>query len=390
MSRHERHTPPTGRMTRRHWGALVLSQLAAACGGGDPGTGGTGVTVGLPGTGGTGSVFVLGPITGLGSVWVNGVRYDDSQAAVTIDGQTVNASELRVGMVVSLQGQRDATAALGTASAVDSWVVARGRVSSVSASGFTVNGVRLATDGATTWDGVADLAALSVGQWVSVWGLQLTSEGADWSATRVAVLPAAPATVVSTGRVSLRGSATLNGLAVTAPGTPLADGQLVSLTGTLSGAQALQVSSARLIESGTTPPVSHDGLEASATGVVSAVLGSGRYLVGTVEVDSSANAGATPVVGQRVEIEGTWAGNVLKVKSLEVRDVEQLSEVELDGVVEQFRGVADFVVRGQRCNASQAAFGNGKPAQLKVGAKVKLHGRKQGDLLIVTELEFGD
>ena len=71
-------------------------------------------------------------------------------------------------------------------------------------------------------------------------------------------------------------------------------------------------------------------------------------------------------------------------------DVEELSEVELKGVVEQFRGVADFVVRGQRCNASQAAFGNGKPAQLKVGAKVKLHGRKQGDLLIVTELEFDD
>ena len=176
----------------------------------------------------------------------------------------------------------------------------------------------------------------------------------------------------------------------TAPGTPLADGQLVSVTGTLSGTQTLQVGSARLIESGATPPVSNDDLEASATGVVSAVLGSGRYLVGTVEVDASANAGATPVVGQRVEIEGTWAGNVLKVQSLQVRNVEELSEVELKGVVEQFRGVADFVVRGQRCNASQAAFGNGKPAQLKVGAKVKLHGRKQGDLLIVTELEFDD
>ena len=56
--------------------AVCCVILMVACGGaGELGSGGTG----------TGSSAALGTVTGLGSVFVDGVRFDDSNAAVQID-----------------------------------------------------------------------------------------------------------------------------------------------------------------------------------------------------------------------------------------------------------------------------------------------------------------
>ena len=59
-------------------------------------------------------------------------------------------------------------------------------------------------------------------------------------------------------------------------------------------------------------------------------------------------------------------------------------------MIEQFTSLADFVVRGQRCDASGAAITQGKASDLKVGVKVKVEGTKAGDVLQVSRLEIGD
>ena len=113
-----------------------------------------------------------------------------------------------------------------------------------------------------------------------------------------------------------------------------------------------------------------------------------------VEVDAS-SAGVSAsykvlAVGQRIEVEGTWQGKVLKAVSLEVESEQKLDDAEIEARIEQFTSLADFVVRGQRCNASVAKITKGRVSDLKVGVKVKLYGTKAGDVLMVTELEISD
>lgn len=83
------------------------------------GCGGGGSDVAGLSSGGTGS-FTSGTISGLGSIIVNGIRYDDTNAnKISRDDDTSFSGDLRVGMVVSIQGSPvvAATTANGTATA---------------------------------------------------------------------------------------------------------------------------------------------------------------------------------------------------------------------------------------------------------------------------------
>jgi Domain of unknown function (DUF5666) len=101
--------------------ALCLTLLAAGCGGGGGGGG-------IDGTGGTGSNPIapgaeapapgtapntapglapsvsFGAITAFGSVWVNGVEFNTSQAAFQIGGVAATQNDLKVGMIVRVDG----------------------------------------------------------------------------------------------------------------------------------------------------------------------------------------------------------------------------------------------------------------------------------------------
>jgi hypothetical protein len=49
----------------------------------------------------------VGTVSGFGSVFINGIEYDTSGASITIDGQSASESDLRVGMVVEVEGSDD-------------------------------------------------------------------------------------------------------------------------------------------------------------------------------------------------------------------------------------------------------------------------------------------
>jgi hypothetical protein len=68
-----------------------------------------------------------GIITGFGSVFVNGVEFDSSSAAVTIDDNPSSESDLRIGMEVTVKS--DGTAASSITAADD----LEGPISSVDA-----------------------------------------------------------------------------------------------------------------------------------------------------------------------------------------------------------------------------------------------------------------
>jgi hypothetical protein len=377
------HTGADTPITRRTWLALAASALAG-CGGG-----GGGVAQ-LPGTGGTG-VFAQGAIAGFGSVIVNGLKFDDVAAVVQIDGVAANSIDLRLGMVASVQGQRSADTTLGSASRIEVWSIAQGPVTQVQAGQFVVAGMAIQTNSATLYEGISSASALAPGQPVTVWGLQAGADGSRWVATRVTVLPNAVPKVVSTGLVTVTGAQrSLNGLTVSGSlAASMTAGQLVRVLGVLSGAN-LQVEEYKVLglPSDTLPQQ-----DVEMEGVVTQVLSTTRFMLGNVEVDSSAvsTSATTPVTaGLRIEVQGTVQGQLLKATALVFESELKLDGAEIEGLIEQFTSLASFVVRGQRCDATGAAVSKGKAGDLKVGIKVKVDGTKAGDVLLVTSLEIDD
>lgn len=383
MSR-RKHSAPS--LTRRHWLVLTATGLAGCGGGGTS-------TAGAPGTGGTGNyaMYSQGSISGFGSVIVNGVKFDDIQATVQMDGVTATPADLRLGMVAGVQGERGADVTLGTASHIEVWSVAQGVVSQVNGSEFTLAGMTVQTDSATVFDTLGSAAQLAPGLRVAVWGLQAGTDGSHWKATRVALVSAT--VVVSSGMVVLQnGQRSLNNWLLTGAAVAnLAAGQLVRVQGTLlSDGRSLAVTSVKVLGAyiGTQPAG-----EIEIEGVVTAIPSASRLLLGSITVDTSSTVysplGASITPGARVEVYGSWQSGLLKATKVELEDEQTLHAVEIEARVEQFTSLGNFVVRGQRCDARQATLSHGTAADLKVGVKVKVKGAKDGsDVLMVAELEF--
>jgi hypothetical protein len=378
--------PSNNRLTRRAWMVLTGSTLSA-CGGG-----GGGSLFASPGTGGTGSpVYSQGSIAGFGSVIVNGIKFDDVNARVVVDGLVGTSADLRLGMVAEIQGERGADLTLGTARSIEVWTIAQGAVSQPSTSGFVVSGMTIVTNNNTVFDGVSATSQLQSGQTVAVWGLQAGADGTRWTATRVALLPAATQ-MVSTGFVSMSHTQRyVNDLALTGSGVDaLVIGALVRVQGVLSAdGSSVAVTSTQSFSQGA---IYQAQGEVEIEGYVTSIVSPTRCTMGNIDVDggSAVYAGGNIYVGARVEIYGSWEGKILKATKIELEDEQTLHQAEISGTITTFVSVANFVVRSERCDASTASFSNGKAADLKAGVKVKVKGTKAGDVLMVTSVEFDD
>src|ERR1700754_597553 len=75
-------------------------------------------------------VISSGTVTGFGSVFVNGVRFETSSAAFTINGKPGTQADLRVGHVIKVHGRRDGNGNC-TADRVDFDDLVKGPVTSV-------------------------------------------------------------------------------------------------------------------------------------------------------------------------------------------------------------------------------------------------------------------
>lgn len=143
--------------------ALLGAAGLSACGGG----GSDGVA--SVGGGGTGS-FAVGPITGLGSIIVNGVRYDDSSASISNDDSSFRREDLRLGMVVAVQGS-PAVNGQSTATRIVLGGELVGPIASKGASSLVVLGQTANISANTVFASSGGLAALNTGDVVEVHGI---------------------------------------------------------------------------------------------------------------------------------------------------------------------------------------------------------------------------
>ena len=378
-------------INRRHCLALLASALSA-CGGG-------GINLAaLPGTGGTG-IVAEGSISGFGSVILNGIKFDDTQAsaagAVLVDGASVTSAELRLGMVAAVRGERSLAApTTGTATSIEVWSVARGTVSDLSdlsvsklAGTFNVAEMKVRTTANTVLDGINADAPWADGMSVVVWGLQATADASTWTATRVARVAASPDWVLS-GMVKLEDDGVyLNDLLLTGAAlTGLQQGTLVRVQGRFTDSDEMAVSSVKVLAATSYAPST--GSELTLEGYVSTALVNGRFGLGQWVVDASAlSSTAQIVVGAEVSVTGTYQNGVLQARALDVEDEQVSKLVEIEARIESFTSVANFVLRGQRCDATGASMKSGVAQRLAVGVKVKVQGTRAGEVLLVQELE---
>lgn len=159
-----KHDPIEAGLTRRQ---TLLAMLGAAglsaCGGG-------GDVAGV-GQGGTGA-FSVGPITGLGSIIVNGIRYDDSRASISDDDSPFGREDLRLGMVVAVQGS-PAVLGQSTATRIVLGGELVGPIASKAVDGlsFVVLGQTVNIGGSTVFANRSGLSALNTNDVVEVHGI---------------------------------------------------------------------------------------------------------------------------------------------------------------------------------------------------------------------------
>lgn len=378
-------------LSRRHLLLLAASSLSG-CGGGT-GTGDPGTNLGgLPGTGGTG-IYVAGTISGFGSVILGGIKFDDTAALVTVDGARALSTDLRLGMVAEVLGKRsDLLPAQGTASSIDVWSIAQGPVTAVGTDGlFTVAGMSVRVSVNTVLDGINDQTPLRVGMPVIVWGLQAGGNGATWTATRVAKTTDA-SKIATTGLVSADheedDALSVNAVRLTgSAANSLALGAWVRVQGRLNDEQSLVVQSAKVLQG---PAITPDaGSVIEVEGYVTSALVGDQFSMGQWLVDVSAiSHPATIAVGDKVEVSGTYAAGVLHATSFTVEDESLVQEVEIEARIQSYTSLSDFVLRGQRCDASEALMAPGVASRLGVGVKVKVHGYKLGEFVKAETLEI--
>ncbi|HEY0821859.1 MAG TPA: DUF5666 domain-containing protein [Rhizobacter sp.] len=375
---------------------LLLSAVLPGCGGVD--SGGTGQTAENPST-------TSGRITGFGSVIVNGIRFDDDGAVVVDDEGVVHPlSDLRLGLVVEVQGRVRGNSGQGTADRIQFGPEIVGPVESVDAAGtrLVVLGQTVRVDADTLFDGFAGgLADVQAGKLVAVHGFYDSSSGV-YTATRLENRVSLPhytlrGRIANLARPPARtftiGAAPIDYGAVPAPSLPpLADGLLVRVTLGTTPVGGRWVASAVRSAQRSVP----DRNEAQVEGHVSGFVNSADFLVAGLRVDASGpgvnvrhGTLADLADGVRVEVDGVMQGGVLVASEVDFKRGGR-EEFELHGAVESVDAATQtLAVRGVTAVwDGSTRFAGGNAANLVAGARVEVRGAPAGGRLRADMIRF--
>jgi hypothetical protein len=299
--------------------------------------GGFSTTGGRSGTG-----ISQGHISSFGSIFVNGVEWNLDDATVELDGQPASEADLRVGMVVRIDGLRSDDGLTGEADHVVFDDSIEGPVANLQDAmfgfrDFDILGVLVTIEqGYTRFDEGASFADLDDDDVVEISGF--IDEFGGVRATRVERVGRYP------------------------------DVDEVELKGTISGLD----------------------------------LSNNSFWIGSVFVQYDENATEFDDLGSEddlanglfVEVEGS----LLQRDELDATKIEReesgvgsgdVEEVHLEGLVTNFVSQTEFWVAGVRVDATSAAF---EPSGFVVtaGARVELEGRLEGGILIADRVESED
>jgi len=316
-------------LTKAVVAAAAVVGLAACGGGGSSSSTPPAATQSVP-------VISSGSITGFGSVFVNGVRFETSSAAFTINGKPGTQADLRVGHVVTVHGHRDDNGN-STADRIDFDDLVQGPVDSVDAAASTlvVLGQTVLTDADTSFDDNipgASRAGLHAGDIVEVSGMR-RADG-DIQATRIEGKPAG--TVFEVTGVASNVDTAAHKLSV--------------------NALDVDYSAATVRDFASGQPANGDLVEAKGN----SVNASGELVASSIELkrdDDAAGAGM---------------------------------EVEIEGLITRFVSSTDFAVAGKPVTTnSSTRFENGTAADLALNLKVEAEGQVDANgVLVATKVEF--
>ena len=393
------HLHNTSRRARTFGRTLLMSLFLVACGGGVE-SGGTG--------GNAAASYVSGPITGFGSVIVGGVRFDDTNTAVSnADGDTRSRDDLKLGMTITVRGTPIAGDGSSAAASIVYGSAIVGPVSAINATAATLTVLGQPVDvlPTTVFDDSLGgaLAALSVGNVVEVYAL-LDTATQRYSATRIErkssalvfQLRGVVAGLNTATRTFTVGSQSISYAALSGGDVPvgLANGSIVRVA--LRVIPVAGVREALLLGLGVTPPRDFD--EVRIEGLISAFTSSAVFSVDGVPV-SAAQASfpdgtAGLALGVRVALQGTVTSGVLNASRVQIKSQAQ---VEIDGF--ELRGLVTgldttaqrFTLRGVSIDYSGPVdYRDGTQADLRALASVDVRGKLSidGTRLVATRITF--
>lgn len=302
-------------------GFCVLAALSCSGGGG----GGTGATAS--------SSVSSGTITGFGSVILNGKEYDTQNSSFLVDGQSGSQTDLKVGMVVTVNGSLSSTGTRSAATITQEDVV-EGAIQSIPATNdrIVVLGQTVLIDNGTT---PPNISGLVLGDLVEVNGF-VTGKGLI------------TATLIE--KKSLPSTCEVKGI----------------VENHNSGAQTFTIGGLTVNYSGTTD---FSDMPNPAGNAWNDVL---------VEVKGGPCTQASqPLVATKVEPEGINVANA--------------DEVEVEGAITLFTSSASFMVNGVPVvtNAS-TSFEGGVAGDLALGVEVEVEGSLTNGVLTAKEVSFRD
>ena len=360
------------------WRRLVLvgSLLLAACGGGSGG---------IDGSGAKKDTQSYGSITAFGSVWVNGVEFETGSATIRIDDNPHPESDLKLGMVVQVEGRSEDRAALS----IEVEDALKGRVEQVlDAARMVVMGQTVQIDTGTRFDnGVVP----GVGDYVEVHGLAVSSgvvsAGYIERKTTLATPPFGVKGFVSAHDSSAKrltiGSLTVDYASATVNDLPAGSwvGRLVTAKGSSCDGNPICT---RLVASKVEPTgarLDDTVARAELEGFVTALTTDGFVLGGQAVRTSSSTSyeggtSAEVVVGAKLEVEGSLSGGVLVASKVSWRD-----NLRIEADVAGFdAGSGDVTLVGLnglvvRVNALTELDKIAQPGDLAVGQHLRLKAR---------------
>jgi len=292
----------------------------ASCGGGTSGTGGSGVTS-------------TGTITAFGSVFVNGVEFSTSGATIVLDGNPAAESNLRVGMVVTVNGSRSGSS--GSAARIEVDDAVKGFVEAKpDANHWTVMGQTVLVDDQTRFE---NNVQPGVGDFAEVHGL-----------------------VVADG--------TISGGFIEKKNTPFPAFEVKGFVKNHNDAS-------KTFDIGTLTVNYSNALINDMPNPV------GNAWNGLLVEAKGSTCATTPVCGtltaSKVEPNGP--------------QMQEAAEFEIEGFVTSLTSTSDFVVGNQRVvTTGSTRFEGGVASDIAVGVKLEVEGVLAGGVLTASKVEFGD
>lgn len=381
--------------------STVASRSSGSQSSSDDGSGSSNITAAK-----TTMVISRGPVNVLGTIGVNNVRYEDRAAVVRINGHERPYEDLRLGMVVEIEAERNEANLLSVARSITATSFAEGRVEALDpvARTITVMGAVITVPANTVFEGLSGLLdpSFKVGDFVEIYGL--ASTGTTAIATRIEKKTAG---AVGTEDLSLTGTVrqidpvlktfVLAGTTIAYSnarienvGAGLADGITVRIEGVPSGPGVI---TATEIEGASFSTSSREGFSVDQEGLISdydPVTSTFRLNGVTVDA-SSARMDGILVNQARVKVNGSITNGVLLASRIERTDQadEEVrgEEVRVTGAIKL--GIDSFQIGSITVKWDvQTRFDDVSPQTLQDNQVLEVRAVRSGEFYLATRIKL--